>query len=91
MLKSGPYPYPLKRRILSDKGHLSNIAAGETLKKLYPTGVRRAILAHLSRENNTESTAYACVRQSLTEAGVAEKDFFIAVAHRDRVTGIFEL
>jgi phosphoribosyl 1,2-cyclic phosphodiesterase len=91
MLKSGPYPYPLKRRILSDKGHLSNAASGEVLKKLYPTGVRRVILAHLSRENNTESTAYATVRQSLTDAGIAEKDFFIAVAHRDRVTGIFEL
>lgn len=91
LLKRGPYPYQLKRRILSDKGHLSNAAAGEALIKLYPTGVRRVILAHLSRENNTESTAYSTVLQSLIEAGIAEKDLFITVAHRDRVTGIFEL
>ncbi|MBO4848540.1 MAG: MBL fold metallo-hydrolase [Clostridia bacterium] len=91
MLKNGPYPYQLKRRILSDKGHLSNAAAGELLNKLYPTGVRRVILAHLSRENNTETIAYNTVRHSLEEGGIAEKDVFLAVAHRDRVTGVFEL
>lgn len=91
MLKTGPYPYQLKRRILSDKGHLSNAAAGEFLKKLYPTGVRRVILAHLSRENNTEQIAYSSVRQALCEADIPEKDFFLTVAHRERVTGIFEL
>lgn len=91
MLKSGPYPYQLKKRILSDKGHLSNDACGALLKKLYLQGVRRAILAHLSHENNTESIAYGTVREALTGEGIAEKDFFLAVAHRDRVTGIFEL
>lgn len=91
MLRSGPYPYPLKRRILSDKGHLSNAAAGEFLKKLYPTGVRRVILAHLSRENNTEQIAYSSVRGALNEAQIPENEFFLTVAHRDRVTGIFEL
>ena len=91
MLKNGPYPFQLKKRILSEKGHLSNAAAGSTLVKLYSTGVRRVILAHLSRENNTEPIAYSSVRQSLTDGGIAEKDFFLAVAHRDRVTGIFEL
>lgn len=91
MLKNGPYPYPLKKRILSDKGHLSNGTAGELLKRLYPTGVRRAILAHLSRENNTERIAYNTVRGLLTDEGIAEKDFFLTVAHRDRPAGIFEL
>ena len=91
MLKSGPYPYPLKRRILSDKGHLSNAAAGELIKKLYPTGVRRVILAHLSKENNTEQVAYNTVKHALDESGVSEKDFFLAVAHRDHVTGVFEI
>ncbi|MBR3383521.1 MAG: MBL fold metallo-hydrolase [Clostridia bacterium] len=91
MLKNGPYPYQLKRRILSDRGHLSNDAAGELLTGLYSTGARRVILAHLSRENNTERIAYETVRARLSEDGIAEKDFFVAVAHRDRVTGIFEL
>ena len=91
LLKHGPYPYQLKKRILSEKGHLSNDAAGSFLTGLYTSGVRRAILAHLSRENNTERIAYDAVRGSLTEAGIEEKDFFLTVAHRDRVTGIFEL
>lgn len=91
MLKRGPYPYPLKKRILSEKGHLSNVAAGEFLKKLFPTGVRRVILAHLSRENNTEQIAYSTVRQALVDDGIPEKEFFLTVAHRERVTGIFDL
>jgi len=91
LLKCGPYPYQLKKRILSDKGHLSNDACGELLTKLYTCGVRRAILAHLSHENNTEQIAYSTVREALTAEGVAEKDYFLAVAHRDRVTGVFEL
>ena len=91
MLRHGPYPYQLKKRILSDKGHLSNNAAGSLLTKLYTTGVRRTILAHLSAENNTERIAYSTVRGALEDEGVAEKDFFLTVAHRDRVTGIFEL
>lgn len=91
MLKNGPYPYQLKKRILSDKGHLSNDSCAELLKKLYLKGVRRAILAHLSHENNTEQIAYSTVRSALENEGIAEKDYFIAVAHRDRVTGIFDI
>ena len=91
MLKNGPYPYVLKKRILSEKGHLSNAAAGDLLASLYTTGARRVILAHLSRENNTESIAYNTVRSKLNGEGIEEKDFFVAVAHRDRVTGIFEI
>ena len=91
MLKNGPYPYTLKKRILSEKGHLSNDACAELLKKLYTGGVRRAILAHLSQENNTEQIAYGTVRSALLAEGIAEKDYFLAVAHRDRVTGIFDL
>ena len=91
MLKNGFYPYPLKKRILSDRGHLSNDAAAELAKKLYTTGVRRIILAHLSRENNTEPIAYSTVRSALTESGIPEREVFLTVAHRDRVTGIFEL
>lgn len=91
MLKTGPYPFQLKKRILSEKGHLSNAAAGELLCRLYPSGVRRVILAHLSKENNTERIAYNTVRDALLNNGIPEKDCFLAVAHRDRVTGIFDL
>ena len=44
MLKNGPYPYELKRRIASDHGHLSNSACGEQLKKLMTAGTYKFIL-----------------------------------------------
>lgn len=58
MLKNGPYPYFLKQRILSDKGHLSNAACAAFLPHLYANGTKKVILAHLSEENNTPRLAY---------------------------------
>lgn len=89
MLKNGPYPYPLKQRILSDRGHLSNENCGRALVKLYETGVRFAVLAHLSRENNTEYAAYSTVSAVLEAAGI--NDMQLVVAKKDDITGIFEL
>ena len=62
MLQMGSYPYILKRRILSDTGHLSNAACSEFLPGLVKKGTKRFILAHLSRENNMPEIAY---RESL--------------------------
>lgn len=89
MLKAGPYPYPLKRRILSDRGHLSNDSAGKALCKLYRRGVRDVILGHLSRENNYEELALTTVKSSLLMEDIPEAAMRIRVAHRDRPTGIF--
>lgn len=89
MLKYGPYPYPLKQRILSDHGHLSNENCGKALVKLYETGVRFAVLGHLSKENNTEYEAYNTVSRVLEEANIS--DMRIVVAKRGEITGIFEL
>ena len=47
MLKAGSYPYPLKMRILSSRGHLCNEDAGLVLQKLHARGVKNAILGHL--------------------------------------------
>ena len=89
MLKNGPYPYHLKQRILSDKGHLCNENCGKALVRLYGTGVRYAVLAHLSKENNTEEAAFAAVGAELEKAGIS--DMRIVVAKRDHVTGIFDI
>lgn len=53
MLKNGPYPYELKKRIASNHGHLSNSDCGGQLKKLLKAGTCRFVLGHLSQENNT--------------------------------------
>lgn len=90
MLKKGPYPAVLKKRILGLKGHLSNEVCGNTLVKLYLSGVKRVILGHLSNENNTEELAYTTVSQILAQSGIGS-DYSLKIAHRDRVCGRFEV
>ncbi|MDR1002784.1 MAG: MBL fold metallo-hydrolase [Oscillospiraceae bacterium] len=80
-LENGPYPYYLKRRILSDNGHLSNTACAKELTELVRKGTTRIILAHLSRENNLPVLAYQTALEALTSGGMREKrDFELQVA-----------
>lgn len=65
MLKNGPYPKDLKRRILSVHGHLSNDDCADTVRRLYDSGTANFILAHISRENNTPETALNTVLKRL--------------------------
>ena len=64
LLLSGPYPWPLKLRILGPRGHLSNAAAGSALAELAP-GARAVFLAHISQENNRPSLALETVARHL--------------------------
>lgn len=81
MLRNGPYPYYLKRRILSDQGHLSNAGCAEFLPQLLKSGVRRFMLAHLSDTNNTPRLAYETSLAALVQAGFTEdEDFILSVA-----------
>ena len=61
MLMEGPYPYVLKQRVISDKGHLSNEMTGKYLKDLIGNNTKKIILAHLSETNNIESLAIKTV------------------------------
>ncbi|MBP3704503.1 MAG: MBL fold metallo-hydrolase [Clostridia bacterium] len=72
MLRTGPYPYALKRRILSDCGHLSNTACAELLPTLFENGTKRFMLAHLSRENNTPDIARQTAVCGMQMAGIEE-------------------
>ena len=89
MLKNGPYPYPLKRRILSDKGHLSNADSALLAQGLAKSGTRYIILGHLSRENNTPQKAMQTVGEALsgteTELFVAPMDKMLEVTLGDSV------
>jgi phosphoribosyl 1,2-cyclic phosphodiesterase len=64
MLRDGPYPMHLKRRIASAKGHLSNAQAAELLRAL-PPRARSVVLMHLSRTNNAPELALASARDAL--------------------------
>lgn len=81
MLENGPYPYPLKRRILSPVGHLSNEACARELPRLVETGTTRIFLGHLSRENNLPWLAQAASQSALQLAGLQENiDYLLRVA-----------
>ena len=69
LLRTGPYPVYLKRRIASDHGHLSNEGAGALAVYLAENGAQQLILGHLSRENNTPRTALETVSLALAAAG----------------------
>lgn len=71
MLVNGKYPWPLKKRILSDHGHLSNKAAGEALTKLIEMkSIGKVYLGHLSKNNNKPEIAFDTVNQILKENGI---------------------
>ncbi|MBE6661701.1 MAG: MBL fold metallo-hydrolase [Ruminococcaceae bacterium] len=70
MLKEGPYPYPLKQRILSRRGHLSNIDCTSLALKLAENGTKHILLAHLSETNNTPDIAFDEVFGALAGSGV---------------------
>ncbi|PDO10331.1 MAG: MBL fold metallo-hydrolase [Candidatus Reconcilbacillus cellulovorans] len=70
MLRAGRYPWNVKRRILGDKGHLSNEAAGEALCELLSPRTKRVYLAHLSRDHNLADLARLTVNNILEERGV---------------------
>lgn len=58
MLMEGKYQYHLKQRILSDRGHLSNPDSAYYLSKMIGNNTKYIVLAHLSKENNTEEIAH---------------------------------
>lgn len=53
MLETGPYPFMLKKRVASDKGHLSNDQATEILEALLSDKLEHVVAMHISENNNT--------------------------------------
>jgi phosphoribosyl 1,2-cyclic phosphodiesterase len=70
LLRSGHYPWNIKRRILSDIGHLSNVDAAAALLDVLSSRSRRVYLAHLSLQHNMTDLARMTVQQILAEKGV---------------------
>ncbi len=84
MLEAGPYPYPLKRRILGQRGHLSNETAGKLLTDILHDHMKKVFLGHLSKENNYDALALATVCSEVTVSDTVYRgdDFDISVAPR---------
>lgn len=78
MLMEGPYPYILKQRVISDKGHLSNRYTGSFLNKTMGDKTKYIILAHLSEKNNTEELALSQVEDEIKDNSNKERKIIIA-------------
>lgn len=91
MLKRNPrYSQALKKRILGNKGHLSNEACAQAVLSLAETGVRHVVLGHLSAENNLPELAFNTVCGMLKEAGlVCGRDVTVDMAWRGRVGNVY--
>jgi len=81
MLRNGPYPYPLKKRISGPNGHISNAEAGYLLTEIMGDELEYVFLAHLSEDNNTPMLAYETVRRILDVNGLDLKGLAVAERH----------
>ncbi|MBP1917585.1 MBL fold metallo-hydrolase [Youngiibacter multivorans] len=92
MVKFGPYPYPLKRRILGELGHLSNVDSGLAALELLRSGKKKIVLGHLSGTNNVPELAYKTVENILIEGGLTlGADVDLSLASRIRPSSYSEV
>ena len=83
MLNNGRYPFELRKRILSDKGHLSNYDSAKYLATFIGENTKKIILAHLSEENNTEELALSTLKERLLKENITFKNIIIAKQNKE--------
>lgn len=83
MLNNGKYPFELRQRILSDKGHLSNYDSAKYLVKFIGDKTKYILLAHLSEENNTEELAYKTLTDRLNKENEQVDNIIIATQNKE--------
>lgn len=94
MLKFGPYPYELKRRILSATGHLSNNDSGSAILEILKHGRKKIFLGHLSGTNNVPELAYKTVENILIDNNVKignDMDVNLFLASRKKPSKLIEV
>lgn len=90
MLRNGSYPWSLKKRILSNRGHLANTDAGWTLARLTRKAHTHVFLAHLSQENNRPELAENTVAGIITTQGCRlDEDITLHLTYPEQISGIY--
>lgn len=88
-LQHGPYPDWLKKRVLSDYGHLSNKASSFYLTKLIGSNTKKIYLMHLSEKNNTEELALKEINDTFKKYNINFSD--IHVARQNEISEVMEV
>lgn len=91
VLRCSPYPFSLKSRIAGPTGHLPNEMAGKTISYLLQSGLKSAMLGHLSKQSNFPELAYQTVLDELISNNYDENSLNLAVAKRDLNSKLIEL
>lgn len=87
MLRDGSYAPALKKRILSNNGHLSNDMAAVMAERLAQGKTHTLVLGHLSENNNMPGLALDCVKGHLEKRG---SDMKVTVALQHEISEVFE-
>lgn len=82
LLRDGPYPWPIKQRIRSSHGHLSNIDSAALLESLCWEGLETVCLAHLSETNNRPELAAAAAQDVLDRQGCCRSQLLLGQQER---------
>lgn len=88
MLKVGPYPWPVKQRVMSRVGHLSNETVCEFIQQDLDPATRTLVLGHLSEHNNHPSIVRLGAAQALAKRGIETR---LVIAERHAPTEVFQL
>lgn len=91
ILRFSSYPFTLKSRISGPTGHLSNEIAGKTISHLLKSGLKNAMLGHLSKESNFPELAYQTVVDELISNNYNQNSLQLNVASRDSQSKIISL
>ena len=83
MLNNGKYPFELRQRILSDKGHLSNYDSAKYLSRFIGEKTKYILLAHLSEENNTKELAYNTLTNRLEKSHIIMNNIIITNQNKE--------
>ena len=89
MLQEGKYPYHLKQRILSDRGHLSNEMSAKYLVEYMGKDTKNIVLIHLSHENNDPEIALSTLKNKLKENNIKFDN--IIISSQDENTELIEI
>jgi len=85
----GPYPWSLKQRVMSRRGHLSNDVVSQFILDDLSTRTRKLVLGHLSEQNNLPALAHMVAAQAIDRRGLTNID--LTVSEPRQQSSFFEI